>query len=95
MAAGIPVVAARVGGNPELVQDGVTGYLVPSGDDGAFADAVGKLLDNAEMRSSFGGAGQAVARERFSLRAIAQQYEDLYFSVLDEKGWSKQRAMIH
>ncbi len=97
MAAGVPVVAARVGGNPELVQDGVTGCLVPSGDDSAFAEAVGKLLDSSDVRFKFGKAGQSLAREKFSLHAITRQYEDLYFSVLDEKGWSaaKQRAMVH
>ena len=97
MAAEIPVVAARVGGNPELVQDGVTGYLVPEGDDEAFAEAVGKLLDSQGMRDEFGRAARSVARKRFSLRSIARQYEELYFSVLYEKGWSraKQQAVVH
>jgi len=97
MAAGIPVVAARVGGNPELVQDGVTGFLVPANDETAVADAVGKLMDHPELRRDFGTAARVVARERFSLRAITRQYEDLYFSVLEEKGWSpeSQRAAVH
>jgi len=97
MAAGIPVVAARVGGNSEVVQGGVTGFLVPANDETAFADAVGKLMDHPELRRDFGTAARAVARERFSLRAITRQYEDLYFSVLEEKGWSpeSQRAAVH
>jgi glycosyltransferase involved in cell wall biosynthesis len=59
-AAGLPVIAGRTGGVPAVVADGVTGLLTPPGDAGAFADAVGRLLDDAELWRRFSHA--AVAR---------------------------------
>ena len=91
MAAGLPVVAARVGGNPELVKDGETGFLVPSGDDDAFASALRKLLDSADLRAAFGARANCEAKSRFRLDNICKQYQDLYHSVLQEKGWSPER----
>jgi glycosyltransferase involved in cell wall biosynthesis len=86
MAAGLPVVAARVGGNPELVRDGETGFLVPSGDDEAFAAALQRLLENSDLRAAFGAKAKSEARSRFALRQVCGQYEDLYRAVLSEKG---------
>jgi glycosyltransferase involved in cell wall biosynthesis len=88
MAAGLPVVAARVGGNPELVRDGETGFLVPSEDDQAFAAALQRLLENSDLRAAFGVRAKSEARSRFTLRQVCGQYEDLYRAVLSEKGCS-------
>jgi len=80
MAAGLPVVATRVGGMVEVVDDGVTGLLVPPDDADALADALGELLLDRQKRSAMGVAGQARAAREFSweriagdLRAIATQ----------------------
>lgn len=89
MAAAVPVVAACVGGNPELVSDGETGFLVPPEDDDGFANAIGKMLEHAELRSAIGAKARSDARSRFNLKTICRQYEDLYRSVLAEKCWSK------
>lgn len=59
-AAGVPVVAGRTGGVPAVVADGVTGLLAPAGDATAFAEAVGRLLDDAALRERFSRA--AVSR---------------------------------
>jgi glycosyltransferase involved in cell wall biosynthesis len=85
MAAGVPVVAASVGGNPELVADGETGFLASSGDDDGFALAIGRLLQNAELRSALGAKARSEARSRFTLKSVCQRYEELYWSALMEK----------
>jgi L-malate glycosyltransferase len=87
MAAGVPVVAARVGGNPELIEDGVSGLLVPSENDDAFAAAVEKLLGDTELRATLAAKARSGARSRFGLGQVCRQYEDLYRTVLREKGW--------
>jgi L-malate glycosyltransferase len=89
MAAGVPVVAGRVGGNPELVRDGETGFLLPPEDDDGFALAIGRLLEQAELGVAVGAKAKSEARARFSLKTVCRQYEELYRSALAEKGWSQ------
>ena len=62
-----PVLATRVGGVPEAVEDGTNGYLVPPGDPEALAGRWTELLENAELRQSFGLAGRRLVEERFGL----------------------------
>ena len=57
MAAGIPVVATRVGGNPEVIEDGVSGLLVPPRDSAALAAATARLLEDEELAARLGQAG--------------------------------------
>jgi glycosyltransferase involved in cell wall biosynthesis len=78
MDAGIPVVASRVGGLPEVVEDGRTGILVPPGDPAALADAVTRLLDRPETRRSLGAEGHRRVERRFRAAAMARRVEDLY-----------------
>jgi N-acetyl-alpha-D-glucosaminyl L-malate synthase BshA len=73
-----PAVSTSVGGIPEVVQDGVTGILVPFGDADALARAVEDLVDNPERRVALGRAAQRRAQESFSPDAIVPLYEDLY-----------------
>ncbi len=70
MALGVPVVATRVGGVPELVEEGRTGLLVAPGAPGALAEAVLSLLGNPERARAMGEAGRRVARERFTVEAF-------------------------
>lgn len=82
MQCGIPVVATAVGGNPELVVDGRTGYLVPSGDPGAVAERTIRLLQDRELRRNMGEeARRRVARD-FGIRDVASRYLDLYDGML-------------
>ncbi len=78
MMAGLPVVATRVGGVPELVEHGVTGLLVPAGDVGALREALGALLADRELRARMGAAGRQRALERFTAQRMVRDTMDLY-----------------
>ena len=78
MVRGIPVVATRVDGIPEMVADGETGFLVAAEDAAGFADAVERLLADPELRARMGAAGRERARELFSPEAYVAAALDLY-----------------
>lgn len=82
MAAGLPVVATSTGGAREIVEDGVTGKLVPIGDWQALSRAVSVLLLDEEERRSMGERGRERARTRFSLERMVAETEALYGEVL-------------
>lgn len=77
-AAGVPVVATAVGGTPEVVDDGESGYLVPSGDTETLARRMSELLSCGAARRAMGRHGQARIRERFTFEAQAFQYHQLF-----------------
>lgn len=79
MATGLPVVAGRVGGNPELVVDGVTGTLYEAGQLDA---AIERYLGDPARRADHGDAGRARAVGTFSLDGMIRAYMDLYDGVL-------------
>ena len=78
MGAGIPVIAAKVGGNPEIVEDGVTGILVPAKDSSALASAMCTLLDDPELARQMGAAGMRRVAERFGVDRAVDEVEQLY-----------------
>lgn len=78
---GLPVVASRVGGLPEIVADGETGRLVPPGDPAALADAVAGLAMDQDLRRRLGEAGRARAAA-FSPEAMVGAYDRLYRNLL-------------
>jgi glycosyltransferase involved in cell wall biosynthesis len=82
MAAGVPIVATRVGGNPELVVDGVTGLLVPPRDAGALAAAMCLLLEQPALARRFGQAARQRALDHFSNDRMVQETERLYLSLV-------------
>ena len=82
MAAGKPVVATRVGGNPELVIDGITGYLVPPADPRAMAEVIASLLQNPDKAMAMGVAGKKLVEEKFTIETMVKSYEDLYKSLI-------------
>jgi glycosyltransferase involved in cell wall biosynthesis len=82
MAAGLAVLASDVGGVPEIVEDGVTGRLVPAGDGEALAAAMRDLLADRSARERMGAAGRRVVTERFGLDAMIERTELLYERVL-------------
>jgi glycosyltransferase involved in cell wall biosynthesis len=77
MAAGLPVAATRVGGVPELVTPGVSGWLAPPGDAPALAAAISQLLGSPGTRRAFGVAARRRVEQDFSLTAMARRYEEV------------------
>ena len=78
MAVGLPVVVTDVGGNPEIVRDEVDGLLVPSGDVGATANALGRLLDQPDEAASMGANGRARVLDHYDLGRTVERYGRLY-----------------
>jgi glycosyltransferase involved in cell wall biosynthesis len=85
MAAGLPVVATRVGGNVELVRDGEHGFLVPPRDALALGDAMVRILESPAMARQFGEDGRLRAAEDFSLESTVRRTQDLYLTLLDQR----------
>lgn len=83
MACGAPVVASNVGGILELVEDGVTGLLVPPGDENALENALTTLLADSRLRERMGQRGRERAVAEFALDKILARTLALYESVLD------------
>lgn len=91
MATGLPVVATSVGGIPDLIEEDVTGYLVPAGDQCALVRRLVWLATYPEAGQRVGQAGRAAALRRYSLEQMSDGYEALYGQVLAAR--SEQRAM--
>lgn len=84
MAAGVPVVAARATGAIDLVQDGITGFLVPPTDVGAYTDAIQRLVEDPALRAAAGAAGHEAAKAYVWDRA-SQQVLDQYLALLGDR----------
>lgn len=78
MLAGLPVVATRVGGAPELIEENVTGILVPPKDPITLRRALSRLLSDGELRNRLGTMGQRRALERFTVERMITQLKALY-----------------
>ena len=78
MAAGLPIIASRVGGNSELVQDGVTGLLVPAENADALAGALLQLSRDPGRARQIGNNGQQFAVENFSFERLIREVDELY-----------------
>lgn len=85
MAAGVPVVATRVGGNPEVVTDGKTGFLVPPRDVGALVEATMSIVNDPDLGRRMGAEARRQAIARFSLDRMVRETEDLYLRLLGQK----------
>jgi glycosyltransferase involved in cell wall biosynthesis len=85
-AAGVPVVAAAVGGIPEAVEDGHNGLLVPPGDAVALAAAVASLLDDPERARAMGERGRTRVRSRFSVDGMVEGNLAVYRELLGARG---------
>jgi glycosyltransferase involved in cell wall biosynthesis len=86
MACGVPVVATATEGAREIVEEGVTGLLVPLGDVRALASAVVSLLEDEGRRHALGARAHAVARERFDLTRMVEATERVYTEALNREG---------
>jgi glycosyltransferase involved in cell wall biosynthesis len=85
MASGLPIVATRVGGNPELVDEGKTGALVPPNDPAALAEAISRYLEGPGMMTAHGRAGREKVEGLFSMEAMVEGYLAVYDEVLRGK----------
>jgi L-malate glycosyltransferase len=85
MACGVPVVASRVGGIPEVIDDGVEGYLVPSHDVETMAERALAILTDADRREQMGRAARKRASTQFCSDKIIPLYEALYRRVLEHQ----------
>jgi glycosyltransferase involved in cell wall biosynthesis len=82
MAAGTPVAATAVGGNPELIRDGETGLLVPPRDPDALAAAIGRLLADRPLAGRLAAAARAAVGTTFAAETMVSRYEALYAEML-------------
>ncbi len=80
MSAGLPTVVTDVGGNPEIVVNEKTGYLVPLGDEKKMAQRIIELLRDPQQRGDMGERGKARVKECFSFDRMLESYLDLYYS---------------
>jgi glycosyltransferase involved in cell wall biosynthesis len=82
LAAGVPVVATRVGGTPAVVDDGETGFLVDPGDPNALAARLAELAADPELRQRMGRLGAKRMRERYGVERMVAETEELYERLL-------------
>ena len=92
MATGVPVIATRVGGNPELVDDESTGRLVPPQSDDALTAAILRYFDDPAVARRHGGAARSAVVRRFSLDRMVQDYRALYDTARKHRLSSAARA---
>ena len=86
MAAGLPTIASRVGGNAELIDDGVTGLLVLPENSEALAAALLRLLRDPELARRVAANGQKIAVENYSFERLIREVDMLYTELLDRRG---------
>jgi glycosyltransferase involved in cell wall biosynthesis len=93
MACGLATVATDVGGNRELIKDGVNGFLVPPRDPRALAIAIRKVLEDSHLHKSFGRNGRAFVEEHHDLNRMAARYLDLYARLASRKSRRSQNPV--
>lgn len=91
MACGTPVVVTAVGGIPEQIEDGVTGFLTPPGDADAMAARIEQLLSDDELRRGMGVQAAKIARCQFSLERQVTEYLNWYEEILED--WGKMKKV--
>jgi glycosyltransferase involved in cell wall biosynthesis len=86
LASGTPVVATRVGGVPDVVRDGMDGFLVEPGDTEAAASRLAELAADPKLRTRLGESGRAYVRGRYSVERLVDDVDHLYRMLLAAKG---------
>jgi glycosyltransferase involved in cell wall biosynthesis len=82
--AGVPVVGTTVGGTPEVIEDGISGYLVPTGDAEAMAERICESFDNPDELPEMGRRGRLCVQEKFGFATQAELYRDLFEQLCPE-----------
>jgi glycosyltransferase involved in cell wall biosynthesis len=85
MASGLPVIATKTGGIPELIQDGVNGILIPTKNSQMISDAVLKLIRNPNLRQHYGENGLKSVTEKFGIEMMVKNLESLYDNLMKEE----------
>ena len=85
MASGLPVVGTRVGGIPEVIDDGVTGFVVPVSDPAAMAEALARYVADPALAERHGAAGRERVLRKYNMTAMVAAYESLYDSLCERK----------
>ena len=85
MAMGLPVVASAVDGTCELIEEGVSGYLLPPGDVDAFAQRIRELMEDSDLAHQLGEKAHRDVLERFGMARMIEAYEQLFLSLVDSK----------
>jgi glycosyltransferase involved in cell wall biosynthesis len=88
MALGIPIVASRVGGIPEILEDKKEAVLVPAQDAEALASAIGMIAGSSERRAELTRAARERVKARFSIQSSATQMREMYRSLSARQGSS-------
>jgi glycosyltransferase involved in cell wall biosynthesis len=78
MATSTPVIGSRVGGIPELIEDGVRGFLIPPGDENALAERLRWILGDPEKAAEMGTSGRAFVKRFFSTENYLKGYEQIF-----------------
>lgn len=89
MATGLPMVATNVGGNPEAVVDGETGFIVPTRNPEALAQALLKLIENPILRKHMGEKGRQRVALHFSIQRLISDMQEFYLSLMEKKNAKK------
>ena len=80
---GLPIIATRVGGTPELIDHGSNGLLISADDVDALTTAIRELAHDAARRERFTVTNRALARERFSWRSVAEAYQGIFQDAVE------------
>jgi L-malate glycosyltransferase len=86
LAAGLPTIATAAGGNLEIINDGVTGLLVPPRDPHALARAMLRVLENPELAAALACAGQRYVEQNFGFEQLIAKTSELYSELLERRG---------
>jgi glycosyltransferase involved in cell wall biosynthesis len=81
MAAGLPVIATKVGGIPEVIRDGENGLMAPPNDPFSLAGAICRVLDDSEYAGNLGQEARLTIEKNYSLKTITDAYTKLYLSL--------------
>jgi glycosyltransferase involved in cell wall biosynthesis len=82
----LPTIASAVGGNAEIVRDGITGLLAPAQDSESLANALLRLLMDTELAKRLAKDSQRYVIENFSFERLVREVDDLYTGLLRRKG---------
>jgi len=86
MASGKPIVTTKIGGIPEIIKDRFNGLIIPDKNSEILAKAIKELITDKDLSEKLGKNARYFIIENYSIEAITKKWEDLYFSILGEKG---------